>query len=287
MTDALDEHRRWMREALRLARAALEANEVPVGCIFVYEDQIIGRGGNEVNETKNATRHAELVAFDQVRDWSVSRQLDWQEVLSKATLYVTVEPCIMCAAALRIVGVRTVVFGCRNERFGGCGSVLNINSNQLGQRDEEATSRRDIDSLAAKRPQGASGACRSKTDLTPSLSPDCVDDDRTLAVSEKGVEQYEAGSKLGATPAAVSEHERAGQMISKQNTRTDTCSVQGGHGCAESDNQEIPACCESSAKGPFQCVGGLLADEAVQLLKKFYAGENPNAPFPKVKQKRD
>uniref|UniRef100_A0A8B9I6K4 CMP/dCMP-type deaminase domain-containing protein n=1 Tax=Anser brachyrhynchus TaxID=132585 RepID=A0A8B9I6K4_9AVES len=97
------------------ARGALEVGEVPVGCLLVYEGRVLGEGRNEVNETKNATRHAEMVAIDQVLDWCRQNNKNHEEVFSNSVLYVTVEPCIMCAAA----------------RFGGCGSVLSISSDDM------------------------------------------------------------------------------------------------------------------------------------------------------------
>lgn len=144
----LSEHCIWMHEALDLASEALEAGEVPVGCIFVYNSEIVGCGRNRVNETRNATRHAEMVAIDDLRkhfssagdnllgseppadDCETSR-LTADDVFRSATLFVTCEPCIMCTAALRILHVPTVVYGCANERFGGCGSVVNIASDKL------------------------------------------------------------------------------------------------------------------------------------------------------------
>jgi tRNA-specific adenosine deaminase 2 len=210
VSEEMQEHERWMLKALEQAREALGRGEVPVGCLFVYEGRVIGRGENRVNETKNATRHAELVAIDQIIEWcknsgehgevkgegieghsmenttlpeetidNTARQrqttsatpdpllqppLDPLTVLANSTLYVSLEPCIMCAAALAHVSVPRIVFGARNDRFGGCGSVLSV--------------------------QGA------KT----------------------------------------------------------------------------------------QCIGGVFAEEAVELLKQFYRGENPNAPVPKVKK---
>uniref|UniRef100_A0A8C9G280 CMP/dCMP-type deaminase domain-containing protein n=1 Tax=Pavo cristatus TaxID=9049 RepID=A0A8C9G280_PAVCR len=85
------------------AQEALEAGEVPVGCLLVYDGAAIGKGRNEVNETKNATRHAEMVAIDQVLEWCQQHKKDHEEVFSHSVLYVTVEPCIMCAAALRLM----------------------------------------------------------------------------------------------------------------------------------------------------------------------------------------
>lgn len=121
----------WMSKAFDMASEALENGEVPVGCLMVYNNDIIGKGRNEVNETKNATRHAEMVALDQVLDWCRHREKDPKVVCGQTVLYVTVEPCIMCASALRLLHIPFVVYGCKNERFGGCGSVLDVPSDDL------------------------------------------------------------------------------------------------------------------------------------------------------------
>ncbi|MED6291545.1 tRNA-specific adenosine deaminase 2 [Characodon lateralis] len=126
-----EEMKRWMGRAFEMAKDALENGEVPVGCLMVHRDDVVGKGRNEVNETKNATRHAEMVALDQVLDWCRHSNLDVRSVCERTVLYVTVEPCVMCAAALRLMNVPLVVYGCRNERFGGCGSVLDISSANL------------------------------------------------------------------------------------------------------------------------------------------------------------
>ncbi|XP_051775495.1 tRNA-specific adenosine deaminase 2 [Erpetoichthys calabaricus] len=139
----------WMQKAFDMAKNALDNGEVPVGCFMVYNNNILGRGRNEVNETKNATRHAEMVAIDQVLDWCRHNNKDPADVFRSTVLYVTVEPCIMCAGALRLLNIALVVYGCKNERFGGCGSVLNIPADHLphtgapfkcisGYRSEEA-----------------------------------------------------------------------------------------------------------------------------------------------------
>ncbi|XP_009081149.1 PREDICTED: tRNA-specific adenosine deaminase 2, partial [Acanthisitta chloris] len=78
-----------------------------------------------------ATRHAEMVAIDQVLDWCKQHNRDYTEVFPQLVLYVTVEPCIMCAAALRLMKIPRVIFGCQNQRFGGCGSVLSISSDDM------------------------------------------------------------------------------------------------------------------------------------------------------------
>ncbi|XP_035474154.1 tRNA-specific adenosine deaminase 2 [Scophthalmus maximus] len=124
---------KWMSCAFDMARDALENGEVPVGCLMVHDDEVVGKGRNEVNETKNATRHAEMVALDQLLDWCRRGNRDARSVCERTALYVTVEPCIMCAAALRLLNIPAVVFGCGNDRFGGCGSVLDVSAADLPQ----------------------------------------------------------------------------------------------------------------------------------------------------------
>jgi tRNA-specific adenosine deaminase 2 len=115
------------------ADEALKAGEVPVGCVMIYETEVaqdkrhlLVKGRNRVNETKNATRHAELECIDQLVDHFETIQLGEKNPWLDVKVYVTVEPCIMCARALSILGVSAVYFGCPNDRFGGCGSVYAI-----------------------------------------------------------------------------------------------------------------------------------------------------------------
>ena len=84
-------------------------------------DRIIATASNETNETRDSTRHAELVAID-----AILAEHGSLDIVAKCELYVTVEPCLMCAAALAQVHIKTVFFGCHNDKFGGCGSVLNL-----------------------------------------------------------------------------------------------------------------------------------------------------------------
>lgn len=114
-----------MEDALQNGRAANEQNEVPVGCVFVYHDQIIAYGANQVNKTKNATRHAEFICIDQVLEYCKQNQLEHSDVFREISVIVTVEPCIMCAAALNQSNVKEIIFGCVNDRFGGT-TVLNV-----------------------------------------------------------------------------------------------------------------------------------------------------------------
>ncbi|XP_063122049.1 tRNA-specific adenosine deaminase 2 isoform X2 [Rattus norvegicus] len=100
---SVQETEKWMEEAMRMAKEALENIEVPVGCLMVYNNEVVGKGRNEVNQTKNATRHAEMVAIDQVLDWCHRHGQSPSAVFEHTVLYVTVEPCIMCAAALRLM----------------------------------------------------------------------------------------------------------------------------------------------------------------------------------------
>ncbi|KAJ2359776.1 tRNA(adenine34) deaminase, partial [Coemansia sp. RSA 2607] len=111
----------FMKAALDMAEEAYVNEEVPVGCVFVHNDQIVGRGRNETNASKNGTRHAELVAIDRMLDGNFALA-----EFANTDLYVTVEPCIMCASALRQIGIRRVFYGCRNERFGGCEGVVEV-----------------------------------------------------------------------------------------------------------------------------------------------------------------
>jgi len=119
-------HERWMLEALAEAEGALLEEEVPVGCVIVHtaSQRLLSRGRNETNRSKNGTRHCEFLALEAMRVHSDPSVRDISP--ADCTLYVTVEPCVMCAAALRLAGIGRVVFGCGNDRFGGCGSVLNL-----------------------------------------------------------------------------------------------------------------------------------------------------------------
>ncbi|KAI9063489.1 cytidine deaminase-like protein [Trametes sanguinea] len=123
-----DIHMKWMKCAMDMAEEALAAQEVPVGCVFVRNDRIIARARNRTNQLRNATRHAELEAIDEILANKELTPTVTEYPLSDTTLYVTVEPCIMCASALRQMGIKEVFYGCGNDRFGGCGSVLGVNS---------------------------------------------------------------------------------------------------------------------------------------------------------------
>jgi tRNA(adenine34) deaminase len=110
----------FMREALRQAQKAYEADEVPVGAVVVRAGRIIARAWNQVELLKDATAHAEMLALTQA-EAAVS---DWR--LTDCDLYVTKEPCVMCAGAVVHVRMRRVVFGCVDPRSGGGGGIINL-----------------------------------------------------------------------------------------------------------------------------------------------------------------
>jgi tRNA(adenine34) deaminase len=110
----------YMREALRLAKKAYAAKEVPVGAVVVRAGKIIARAYNQVELLKDATAHAEMLALTQAE----AAVGDWR--LVDCDLYVTKEPCPMCAGALVHVRIRRVIFGCPDVRAGAAGSVVNL-----------------------------------------------------------------------------------------------------------------------------------------------------------------
>src|SRR4051812_42517306 len=110
----------FMREALRQARKAYTAEEVPVGAVVVRGGRIIARAYNQVELLKDATAHAEMLALTQAE----AAVGDWR--LTDCDLYVTKEPCVMCAGAAVHARVHRVIFGCADERAGAAGSILNV-----------------------------------------------------------------------------------------------------------------------------------------------------------------
>jgi tRNA(adenine34) deaminase len=110
----------FMREALRMANKAAKAGEVPVGAVVVRAGKIIARAHNQVELLKDATAHAEMLALTQAE----AALGDWR--LTDCDLYVTKEPCAMCAGALVHTRVRRVIFGCTDPSAGAAGSVMNL-----------------------------------------------------------------------------------------------------------------------------------------------------------------
>ena len=111
---------KYMKEALKQAKKAYALGEVPIGCVIVHEGKIIGRGYNSRNTDKNTLAHAEITAINKA-----SKVIgDWR--LEECTLYVTLEPCQMCAGAIVQARIPEVVMGCMNPKAGCAGSILNI-----------------------------------------------------------------------------------------------------------------------------------------------------------------
>jgi len=124
----------FMRAALRLAAKAYEADEVPVGAVVVRAGKIIGRAYNQVELLKDATAHAEMLAITQAE----AAVGDWR--LTDCDLYVTKEPCIMCAGALIHVRLRRLIFGCADPKSGAAGGMINLLQHSALNHDCEITS---------------------------------------------------------------------------------------------------------------------------------------------------
>lgn len=117
-------HHEFMQEALKEARRAFAEDEVPVGAVVVYQNKIIGRGYNQVERLKDPTAHAEILALTSATNYLNAK---W---LNGASLYVTIEPCSMCAGALVLARIKNLYFGTKDPKTGACGSVTNIVNNK-------------------------------------------------------------------------------------------------------------------------------------------------------------
>jgi tRNA(adenine34) deaminase len=120
----LEKDKFFMGEALKEAVNAFEKDEVPVGAVIVQEDKIIARAHNQIRTLKDPTAHAEMIAITQAASFLGN------ERLLDCCLYVTIEPCSMCAGALVLARVKRIVYGSNDPKTGACGSVLNITSHR-------------------------------------------------------------------------------------------------------------------------------------------------------------
>ncbi|NNE70079.1 MAG: nucleoside deaminase [Rhodothermales bacterium] len=120
MDELVTPHRKWMKAALREAERAFEADEVPVGAVVVRGNVIVGRGHNMVERLDDPTAHAELIAITAACTTLGSKKLDG------CTLYVTLEPCPMCAGATVLARVDRIVFGAFDEKAGAASTLYNI-----------------------------------------------------------------------------------------------------------------------------------------------------------------
>lgn len=120
----MTQHEIWMQYALREAEKAYEQKEVPVGAVIVFENRIIGKGFNQVETLRDPTAHAEIIALTSAASYLSSK------ALLGCTLYVTLEPCAMCAGAIVLAKLEGLYFGAFDNKSGACGSVINITCNK-------------------------------------------------------------------------------------------------------------------------------------------------------------
>jgi tRNA(adenine34) deaminase len=116
----MTQNERWMEYAFREAEKAFDQNEVPVGCIIVRGNKIIGKGYNQNETLKDPTAHAEIIAIT-----AAAAQLK-SKIMEGCTMYVTLEPCPMCAGALVLARIQTLVFGAYDPKAGACGTLYTI-----------------------------------------------------------------------------------------------------------------------------------------------------------------
>ena len=132
----------YMDEALKLAQEAAAEGEVPVGCVIVCKDQIVGRGRNRRETEKTALGHAEIEAIAE----ACKNLGGWR--LWECTLYVTLEPCSMCAGAIINARIPRVVYGAKDAKYGACGSVCDLFSMPFNHQPQVVTGVREEESIA-------------------------------------------------------------------------------------------------------------------------------------------
>jgi len=116
----MTQHEQWMKQALREAERAYEQDEVPVGAVVVHKGKVIGRGYNQIERLQDPTAHAEMIAITAATNNLQSRRLE------ECILYVTLEPCPMCAGAIVLSRIPTLVFATFDPKAGACGTLYNI-----------------------------------------------------------------------------------------------------------------------------------------------------------------
>ena len=115
-----EEKENFMREALREAEKALAKDEIPIGCVLVKDGKIIGRGHNAREDLQRAIMHAEMMAIE------AANQVEGNWRLLETSLFVTIEPCVMCSGAIGLARIPHVVYGAKNQKFGAAGSLYDI-----------------------------------------------------------------------------------------------------------------------------------------------------------------
>ena len=125
----LNKHEKYMQEALKQAQIAFEKDEVPVGVVIVHQNQIIARAHNQIKTLKDPTAHAEMIAITQAAAYFKNERLNTCDV------YVTIEPCSMCAGAMILARIKNLFYAAKDPKSGAAGSVVNIlQNNNLNHR---------------------------------------------------------------------------------------------------------------------------------------------------------
>ena len=115
-----EEKEEFMLEALKEAEIALVNDEIPIGCVIVKDGKVIGRGHNAREELQRAVMHAEVMAIEEAN----AHEKSWR--LLDTTLFVTIEPCVMCSGAIGLARIPQVIYGAKNQKFGAAGSLYDI-----------------------------------------------------------------------------------------------------------------------------------------------------------------
>ena len=121
----MTQHEHWMKYAYREAEKAFDSDEIPIGCIIIFQNTIIAKAYNQVETLKDPTAHAEMIAITSATEYLQSKQL------IGCSMYVTLEPCTMCAGAIVLSKIENLFFGAFDIKSGACGSILNITNNKL------------------------------------------------------------------------------------------------------------------------------------------------------------
>lgn len=120
----MTQHEIWMNYAYKEAEKAYEKGELPIGTVIVFDNRIIAKGHNQVETLRDPTAHAEIIAITSAAEYLSSK------VLLGCTMYVTLEPCSMCAGAIVLAKIEGLYFGAFDNKSGACGSVLNVTNNK-------------------------------------------------------------------------------------------------------------------------------------------------------------
>jgi len=118
-------HENWMKYALKEAEKAYSENEIPAGCVIIFRNTIIAKSHNRVEALKDPTAHCEILAITSAAEYLNSKQL------AGCSMYVTLEPCVMCAGAIVLAKIENLYFGAYDTKSGACGSIINIAHNKM------------------------------------------------------------------------------------------------------------------------------------------------------------